>query len=98
VFSKEDIKEPVYCNTSVTNNQSLKTVIMNPLQYLTNNKTQTDTLRELIDEFTEELMKMSGKCMDIGCGPGYATKEILLPVLHENAKVIGKKEVNSSRA
>jgi hypothetical protein len=43
-------------------------------------------------------MKMSGKCMNIGCGPGYATKEILLPVLHENAKVIGKKEVNSSRA
>jgi len=51
---------------------------------------------ELINEFTEELTKMSGKCMDIGCGPGFATKKLLLPALHENAKMIGKKEANSS--
>jgi len=66
--------------------------MVNPLQYVTSSQSQIKGITRLINELTKELMKISGKCMDIGCGPGSATKKLLLPALHENAKIIGKEE------
>ncbi|XP_014487893.1 PREDICTED: juvenile hormone acid O-methyltransferase-like, partial [Dinoponera quadriceps] len=43
----------------------------------------------LIEEFEEELKTMSGTCMDIGCGPGDITKNIVLPALDKSAVMIG---------
>ncbi|RLU27157.1 hypothetical protein DMN91_000956 [Ooceraea biroi] len=60
-----------------------------PTLYLSNTDLQNGKISYLISEFDEELMKMSGKCMDIGCGPGSITKELLLPALGANVKLIG---------
>jgi len=62
-----------------------------PSTYVSNNKLQREKAINLIEEFKEDLKNISGKCMDIGCGPGDVTKEIILPALHPNAVVIGKK-------
>ncbi|KAL6424654.1 hypothetical protein ACFW04_009970 [Cataglyphis niger] len=43
----------------------------------------------LLDEFDKDLKNISGKCMDIGCGPGDITKDILLPFLGPNVTMIG---------
>ncbi|XP_014482174.1 PREDICTED: juvenile hormone acid O-methyltransferase-like, partial [Dinoponera quadriceps] len=42
-----------------------------------------------IDEFDEELKHMSGKCMDVGCGPGSTTRYMLLLALDPKAVLIG---------
>lgn len=46
--------------------------------------------REVIEEFTDELKKMQGSCIDIGCGPGTVTKELILPKLGCDANVVGR--------
>lgn len=62
----------------------------NPTVYASSNDLQKCSVSRLIDEFTDDLMKMSGKCMDIGCGPGDVTTNILLPSLDPNSVIIGK--------
>ncbi|XP_029679526.1 juvenile hormone acid O-methyltransferase-like isoform X2 [Formica exsecta] len=62
---------------------------MKPKEYASFNKLQKCNVLNLIDEFEEELIQMSGKCMDIGCGPGDITKNVLLPALNPNAVIIG---------
>ncbi|XP_072747973.1 juvenile hormone acid O-methyltransferase-like [Anoplolepis gracilipes] len=62
---------------------------MNPEKYVSFNDLQKCNVMSLIDEFDEDLIHMSGKCMDIGCGPGDITKNILLPALNPNAVMIG---------
>lgn len=44
---------------------------------------------EVIEEFADELAMMHGRCIDIGCGPGHVTKEIILPKLPNDAVVVG---------
>ncbi|KAL0109382.1 hypothetical protein PUN28_014452 [Cardiocondyla obscurior] len=44
---------------------------------------------DVVQEFSYELSKMSGKCLDIGSGPGDITKDMLLPMLGENAEIVG---------
>lgn len=51
------------------------------------NMQQRDT-NELIKEFKEELSQMQGKCLDIGCGPGQVTKEMLL-TLPDATEIVG---------
>ncbi|XP_012227383.1 juvenile hormone acid O-methyltransferase [Linepithema humile] len=43
----------------------------------------------IIEEFEDDFKGMSGKCMEIGCGYGDTTKDILLPALDPNAVIIG---------
>jgi len=43
---------------------------------------------DVIEEFADNLINIRGKCMDIGCGPGNITNNIL-SILDKNAKMIG---------
>ncbi|XP_072766148.1 juvenile hormone acid methyltransferase isoform X1 [Anoplolepis gracilipes] len=60
-----------------------------PEDYIAGSSMQYRDTKHLIEEFKNELMQMHGKCLDIGCGPGQVTKEILLPLLPDDAEVIG---------
>ncbi|CAL1687505.1 unnamed protein product [Lasius platythorax] len=62
---------------------------MSPEEYVSFDELQKCRVLNLIDEFEEELIDMSGKCMDIGCGPGDITKNILLQALDPNAVLLG---------
>ncbi|XP_012064329.1 PREDICTED: uncharacterized protein LOC105627661 [Atta cephalotes] len=61
----------------------------NPFKYTLNNNLQREKASNVIDEFEEYLKGISGKCLDIGCGPGDITKDMILPALDPNAVVIG---------
>ncbi|XP_025157387.1 juvenile hormone acid O-methyltransferase isoform X2 [Harpegnathos saltator] len=63
--------------------------MVNPSEYSRNMNISRTFVRRLIDEFEEEIKCMSGKCMDIGCGPGDITKDILLPALDAKAVITG---------
>ncbi|XP_011878407.1 PREDICTED: NADH dehydrogenase [ubiquinone] 1 alpha subcomplex assembly factor 5-like [Vollenhovia emeryi] len=63
--------------------------MQNPKVYRTSNNLQKCKIKFIIEEFSEELKDVCGKCMDIGCGPGDVTKELLLPNLGSNAQIIG---------
>lgn len=65
-----------------------------PKDYNTFNKVQRYRISVIIEEFAENLVKISGKCMDIGCGPGDTTKEFLLPNIDSNGQIIGKRVIN----
>ncbi|XP_012521864.1 juvenile hormone acid O-methyltransferase isoform X2 [Monomorium pharaonis] len=45
--------------------------------------------QDVLEEFNCELSKMRGRCLDIGSGPGEITKEMLLPLLPNDAEVVG---------
>ncbi|XP_011068144.1 PREDICTED: uncharacterized protein LOC105154363, partial [Acromyrmex echinatior] len=61
----------------------------NSLKYIASNTSQREKAIAITDEFNEYLKNVSGKCIDIGCGPGDVTKDIILPALDPNAVVIG---------
>ncbi|XP_012064326.1 PREDICTED: uncharacterized protein LOC105627658 [Atta cephalotes] len=61
----------------------------NSLKYIASNRSQREKAFAITDEFNEYLKNISGKCIDIGCGPGDVTKDIILPALDPNAIVIG---------
>lgn len=61
-----------------------------PETYLASSNMQRRDAIELIVEFSSELSNMRGKCLDIGCGPGQITKDILLPFLPEETETVGK--------
>ncbi|KYQ53181.1 Biotin synthesis protein BioC [Trachymyrmex zeteki] len=61
----------------------------NPFKYTLNNNLQREKVSAVIDEFEEYLKSISGKCLDIGCGPGDIIKDMILPALDPNAVVIG---------
>ncbi|XP_018347583.1 PREDICTED: juvenile hormone acid O-methyltransferase-like [Trachymyrmex septentrionalis] len=73
----------------MTINNDIITHSYNSLKYITNNKLQREKAFAITDEFNEYLKNISGKCIDIGCGPGDVTKDIILPALDPNAEVIG---------
>ncbi|XP_011136977.1 juvenile hormone acid O-methyltransferase-like [Harpegnathos saltator] len=60
-----------------------------PVTYASSNALQRYNVSAIVDEFADELGTMRGKCMDIGCGPGDITRNILLPVLHPKTTMIG---------
>lgn len=66
-----------------------------PSDYTMFNKVQKCKVLSIIEEFNEDLKNICGKCMDIGCGPGDITNDILLPSLGSDAQLIGKKIINS---
>lgn len=66
-------------------------IMASPNDYNVSNKLQRHIVSSIIEEFSEDLMNICGKCMDIGCGSGDITKEFLLPSLGPNAQIIGKK-------
>ncbi|KAL6260554.1 hypothetical protein P5V15_008075 [Pogonomyrmex californicus] len=45
--------------------------------------------QDIIEEFSFELSKVQGKCLDIGSGPGDVTKDFLFPVLPHDVEVVG---------
>lgn len=61
----------------------------NPSTYDLYNKLQQQKASNLIKEFNN-IKDMRGKCIDIGCGSGDVTKQILLPALDPNAVIIGR--------
>lgn len=65
----------------------------NPTEYVSSDNVQQHNATRFIDEYSDDLKTMSGKCMDIGCGPGDITKNILLPALPASATIIGKKKM-----
>lgn len=46
--------------------------------------------QDVVEEFSFELSKMRGRCLDIGSGPGDITKEMLLPILPHDTEVVGE--------
>ncbi|KAM0735897.1 Juvenile hormone acid O-methyltransferase [Formica fusca] len=57
--------------------------------YITGSNMQHRDTNDLIGEYSYELSLMNGKCLDIGCGPGQITKDILLPLLPDEATIVG---------
>ncbi|XP_018366787.1 PREDICTED: juvenile hormone acid O-methyltransferase-like [Trachymyrmex cornetzi] len=63
--------------------------MVNPAKYASSNGIQKHSASIVIKEFAKDLKSMSGTCMDIGCGPGDITSNMLLPSLDSNAVMIG---------
>ncbi|XP_070172097.1 juvenile hormone acid O-methyltransferase-like [Polyergus mexicanus] len=62
---------------------------MEPAQYVLCDSVCRDNISLLLNEFDKDLKNISGKCMDVGCGPGDITNDILLPFLKPNVTMIG---------
>ncbi|XP_032684967.1 juvenile hormone acid O-methyltransferase-like [Odontomachus brunneus] len=63
--------------------------MVNPVAYASSNTLQQCNVSAIMDEFADELETLNGKCMDIGCGPGDITRNIVLPALSPTAVMIG---------
>lgn len=55
---------------------------------------QKQSAKNTIEEFSDELSMIRGKCLDIGSGPGDVTKNLLLPRLQSDVVVVGNKKTN----
>ncbi|XP_018377981.1 PREDICTED: juvenile hormone acid O-methyltransferase-like [Trachymyrmex cornetzi] len=62
---------------------------MNPAEHASFNEIQKRGVSIAIKEFAKDLKSISGTCMDVGCGPGDITNNMLLPSLDSNAVMIG---------
>ncbi|KAL6424646.1 hypothetical protein ACFW04_009969 [Cataglyphis niger] len=58
-------------------------------QYVLFDNVSRSNISLILKEFDKDLKNISGKCMDVGCGRGDKTKDILLPSLDTNATMIG---------
>ncbi|KAI4492376.1 hypothetical protein M0804_002167 [Polistes exclamans] len=58
-------------------------------EYLNASKFQYRDTLEIVEEFNKELGEMYGQCIDIGCGPGLVTTELILPRLPQESVIIG---------
>ncbi|XP_043266532.1 juvenile hormone acid O-methyltransferase [Venturia canescens] len=58
-------------------------------EYAVSNDLQRRDALDTIEEFADEIASMHGRCLDIGCGPGIATKDIILPRLPSDAVLTG---------
>ncbi|XP_018044977.1 PREDICTED: juvenile hormone acid O-methyltransferase-like [Atta colombica] len=63
--------------------------MVNPAKYISSNEMQKCIISRVIKEFIKNLKSISGICMDVGCGPGDITNNILLPSLDLNSVIIG---------
>ncbi|XP_012537919.1 juvenile hormone acid O-methyltransferase [Monomorium pharaonis] len=61
----------------------------NPVEYASSDEFQASNVQKIISDFVKDLRSISGKCMDVGCGPGDITRNVILPNLHPNAVIIG---------
>lgn len=50
---------------------------------------QYEVITSLLDEFEDEVKTMRGTIMDIGCGPGNLTKDLLLPKFTKDTNIVG---------
>ncbi|RLU22285.1 hypothetical protein DMN91_004563 [Ooceraea biroi] len=57
-------------------------------EYVDASSMQHRDAQDVLEEFSYELSKMRGRCIDIGCGPGDITEEMLRMLPHD-AKVVG---------
>ncbi|XP_058792064.1 juvenile hormone acid O-methyltransferase [Phymastichus coffea] len=76
---------------------------MNGVQdYLEAHQLQTRDANDVIEEFQDEIAKMQGCCLDIGCGPASTTRKLFMPKLPADATVVGgdisKKMVDFAKA
>ncbi|XP_050334313.1 juvenile hormone acid O-methyltransferase-like [Bactrocera neohumeralis] len=60
-----------------------------PNKYAATNATQIRNILELIGQFSEEFRNMNGRIIDIGCGPGNTTRDILVPCVGREAVIVG---------
>ncbi|XP_015115624.1 juvenile hormone acid O-methyltransferase isoform X2 [Diachasma alloeum] len=60
-----------------------------PEEYAASNGLQYRDVNNLIKEFPEDFREMQGRVIDVGCGPGNITKDLLLPNVGKDAMVIG---------
>ncbi|OXU24821.1 hypothetical protein TSAR_005469 [Trichomalopsis sarcophagae] len=58
-------------------------------EYIEAHDMQIQDALDVIEEFSDEIAKMHGQCIDIGCGPGSVTRRLLLPKLPTNTSVVG---------
>ncbi|KAI4489447.1 hypothetical protein M0802_011119 [Mischocyttarus mexicanus] len=58
-------------------------------EYLNASKFQYRDTLEIVEEFQKELAEMHGRCIDIGCGPGLVTNELILPRLPRESVIVG---------
>ncbi|XP_063975810.1 uncharacterized protein LOC135161816 [Diachasmimorpha longicaudata] len=63
-----------------------------PQKYLTVNKLQYEGIAELVGEFSDTLKNMHGLCLDLGCGSGIQMKDLILPNLANDARLVGGEE------
>ncbi|XP_070166115.1 juvenile hormone acid O-methyltransferase-like [Polyergus mexicanus] len=63
--------------------------MVEPTQYVSFDNVARNNISLLLNEFDKDLKNISGKCMDVGCGCGDTTKNILLPSLDPNTIMIG---------
>jgi len=73
---------------------SLVDIMANQMGYITVSNMQQQSTLILLDQFAEDLKKISGKCIELGCGPGNITSSLLLPSLGPDATIVGKKMTN----
>lgn len=59
-------------------------------EYVETHQLQTRDANDVIEEFGDEIAKMKGKCLDIGCGPAAVTRKLFMPKLPAEATVVGK--------
>ncbi|XP_014213273.1 juvenile hormone acid O-methyltransferase-like [Copidosoma floridanum] len=61
----------------------------NVKEYIDANDIQTRDDTDLIEEFSDELAKMTGKCIDIGCGPALVARNLLMPRMPADVHIVG---------
>lgn len=54
----------------------------------------TPVIESTLDEFEDICKKMKGKCLEIGCGPGNYSRELILPRLSPECSLVGKFQNN----
>ena len=59
-------------------------------EYVEAHEMQRRDAADVVEEFTDEILQMRGKCIDIGCGPATLTRELLLPKLPPRSSVLGE--------
>ncbi|XP_046739552.1 juvenile hormone acid O-methyltransferase-like [Diprion similis] len=60
----------------------------NPELYATVNNLQRTDADDISHEFEEDIRKMSGRCLDIGSGPGDVVMDFILPKLNPTATIV----------
>lgn len=61
-----------------------------PALYMVAHEMQRRDADDFSDEYGDEIRKMSGRCLDIGSGPGDVTIDVILPRLNPDATIVCK--------